>query len=372
MNPSDGAEMAQTSHIVDLRSDTVTRPTPSMRSFMMAAPVGDDVFDEDPTVHELQQKVAQYFGHEAALFVPSGTMANQIAVRVHTRPGDELLCEASSHIYVWEAGGPAALSGVTCRPLATDDGLLTVDRLEGKIRPDNEHYPRTRLVCLENTHNRAGGRVVPLSLMQDVRRWASSHGLAVHLDGARLWNAIVATGVDGAQWGECVDSLSVCFSKGLGAPVGSCLVGSRELIASARRVRKLFGGGMRQAGVIAAAALFALEHHVDRLAEDHRHARLIAEALADCPGVKLTPPTVETNLVWFEIDPELGTARDVQEALRREGILILSTGPQECRAVTHLDVSPTDAARSAEVIRRVLRSTRTIRGIGRERLPGSD
>lgn len=357
---------------IDLRSDTVTRPTAPMRAFMLSAPVGDDVFDEDPTVHELQDRTARYFGHEAALFVSSGTMANQIAVRVHTRPGDELLCEETSHIYVWEAGGPAALSGVTCRPIATSDGLLTVERLRDKIRPDNEHYTRTRLVCLENTHNRAGGRILPLPSMQAVARWAREHGLAVHLDGARLWNAIVATGIPGTDWGRCVDSLSVCFSKGLGAPVGSCLVGRRDFIAAARRVRKLFGGGMRQAGVIAAAALYALEHHVERLADDHRHAQWIADAFRDCPAVRLTPPQVETNLVWFEVDPDLGTARDIQEALRREGVLVISTGPQECRAVTHLDVSSDDTARAAEIIRRVLRSPGNLRGIGRERLPGSD
>jgi threonine aldolase len=343
-----------------------------MLAFAMGAPVGDDVFDEDPTVHALQDRVAKFFHREAALFVPSGTMANQIAIRVHTQPGDELICEQTSHVYVWEAGGPAVLSGVTCRPIPTHDGILTVDDLRDKVRPNNEHYVRTRLLCLENTHNRAGGRVIPLSVMQAVTQWAHHEGLLVHLDGARLWNAIVATGISGPHWAECVDTLSVCFSKGLGAPVGSCLIGSREAISRARRVRKVLGGGMRQAGIIAAAALYALEHHVERLADDHRHAQMIAQALSDCPGIRLTPPTVETNLVWFEVDPDLGTARDVQEALRRENVLVISTGPQECRAVTHLDISAHDAARAAETMRRVLRGSVQIRGLGRDPIPGSD
>lgn len=358
--------------LIDLRSDTVTKPTSEMLAFMMSAPVGDDVFDEDPTVQALQERTARYFGCEAALFVPSGTMANQIAIRVHTRPGDELLCEQTSHIYVWEAGGPAVLSGVTCRPISTADGILTVEHLQDKIRPDNEHYVRTRLVCLENTHNRAGGRVAPLSVMQSVKAWSQDHSLAVHLDGARLWNAIVATGISGRQWASCVDSLSVCFSKGLGAPVGSCLVGTRSFISVARRVRKVLGGGMRQAGVIAAGALYALDHHVTRLADDHRHAQWIADAIGACSGLRLTPPKVETNLVWFEVDPDLGTARDVQAALKHEGVLVISTGPQECRAVTHLDVTSTDAQRAAEIIRRLFRHPERIRGLGQNGQPGSD
>ena len=245
---------------LDLRSDTVTRPTPAMRAFIAAAEVGDDVFDEDPTVHRLQDKVAAYFGKEAALYVPSGTMSNQIAIRAHTQPGDELLCETTSHIYVWEAGGPAALSGVTCRTFEGEYGILDVSQLEGKIRPTNGHYVRTRLVCLEHTHNRGGGRIFPLDKVRAISSWARGAGLQVHLDGARLWNAIVATGVRGTEWGKQFDSISVCFSKGLGAPIGSCLVGTKEFLSKARRIRKLFGGGMRQVGILAAAAILSLEN----------------------------------------------------------------------------------------------------------------
>jgi threonine aldolase len=336
---------------IDLRSDTVTRPTAGMRAAMHAAEVGDDVFDDDPTVHRLQERVAELLGKEAALFVPSGTMSNQIAVKVHTQPGDELLCEAGCHIYNYEAGGPAVLSGVTCRPVEGEYGVLDVRHLQDKIRPVNEHLVRTRLVCLENTHNRGGGRVYPLDKVRAVSAWARKHGLAVHLDGARLWNAMVATGIPAAEWCRHFDTVSVCFSKGLGAPVGSALVGPREQIARARFVRKLFGGGMRQAGVIAAAALYALEHHIDRLADDHRNARVIAEAIAETPGLRLDPPEVQTNLIFFRIDPELGTAKDLTAALQQRGILVHATGPQTIRACTHLDVSAAQAERAAETIR---------------------
>jgi threonine aldolase len=339
---------------IDLRSDTVTRPTPGMRAAMQAAEVGDDVFSEDPTVNRLQERVAALLGKEAALFVPSGTMSNQVAVKCHTQPGDELLCDADCHVYNYEAGGPAVLSGVTCRTIEGDFGVLDVSMLEGKVRPADEHLVRTRLVCLENTHNRGGGRVFPLENMRAIRGWASRHGLAVHLDGARLWNAVVATGVPAATWGTQVDSVSVCFSKGLGAPVGSALAGSRDFIARARLVRKRFGGGMRQAGVLAAAALYALDHHVERLADDHRHARILASAVADTPGLRLHAPEVETNLVWFHVDPDLGPASRVAGALQERGVLVLVLGPQTLRACTHLDVSAGQIERAAETIRRTV------------------
>ena len=339
---------------IDLRSDTVTRPTPAMRAAMQAAEVGDDVFHEDPTVNRLEERVAALLGKEAALFVPSGTMSNQIAVKTHTQPGDELLCDVNCHIYNYEAGGPAVLSGVTCRTLDGDFGILDVTQLEGQVRPDNEHLVRTRLVCLENTHNRGGGRVYPFEKIEAVRAWARQHGLALHLDGARLWNAVVATGIPAKQWGGLFDTVSVCFSKGLGAPVGSALAGPREFMARARRVRKLFGGGMRQAGVLAAAALHALDHHVERLAEDHRNAQVIARAVADTPGLRLVPPEVETNLIWVEVDRDLGTARDVANALKERGVLVHPAAPQLFRACTHLDVSAAQAERAAEVIRRAV------------------
>ncbi|MCS6850639.1 MAG: low-specificity L-threonine aldolase [Gemmataceae bacterium] len=339
-------------HWIDLRSDTVTRPTPGMRAAMQAAEVGDDVFGEDPTVNRLQERVAELLGKEAALFVPSGTMSNQICIRAHTQPGDEMLCEATCHVYNYEAGGPAVLSGVTCRCIEGDHGILDVSQLEGKIRPINDHLVRTRLVSLENTHNRGGGRIFPLEKIEAIADWAHGHGLVMHLDGARLWNASVATGIPLNVWARPFDSVSVCFSKGLGAPVGSALAGSREFVTRCRRIRKLFGGGMRQAGVLAAAALYALEHHVTRLADDHRHARLLAEAIADTPGLRLDPPRVETNLIWIEVDPELGTARDVAATLKAHGILVHTPGPQTLRMCTHLDVTAADAERAADTIRR--------------------
>jgi threonine aldolase len=340
--------------MIDLRSDTVTRPTPAMRAAIQAAEVGDDVFNDDPTVNRLQERVAALLGKEAALFVPSGTMSNQICVKAHTQPGDELICEANCHIYNSEAGGPAALSGVTCRTIEGDYGILDVSQLDGKIRPDNEHLVRTRVVCLENTHNRGGGKVYPLDKIQAISAWARQNGLIMHLDGARLWNAVVATGIPAREWARQFDSVSVCFSKGLGAPIGSALVGPRDFVARGRRIRKLFGGGMRQVGIAAAAALYALENHVERLAEDHRNARVIGQAIADTPGLRLDPPEVETNLVFFVVDPDLGTAKDVAAALKQRGILVHTTGPNTIRACTHLDVSAAQAERVAETIRKAV------------------
>jgi threonine aldolase len=342
--------------LIDLRSDTVTRPTPGMRAAMQAAEVGDDVFGEDPSVNRLEGRVAALLDKEAALFVPSGTMSNQIAVKAHTQPGDELLCDVNCHIYNFEAGGPAVLSGVTCRTLPGEHGVLDVAHLEGKVRPLNDHLVRTRLVCLENTHNRGGGRVYPIDKVRAIRAWTKQHGLALHLDGARLWNAAVATGIAPATWAGLFDTVSVCFSKGLGAPVGSALAGPRDFIARARRVRKLFGGGMRQAGVLAAAALYALDHHVERLAEDHRKAQVLAQAVADTPGLRLDPPEVDTNLVWFDVDPDLGSARDVAAALKALGVLVQAAGPQALRACAHLDVSAAQAERAAEAIRKAARA----------------
>lgn len=338
------------SEVIDLRSDTVTRPTAGMRKAMAEARVGDDVFNEDPTVHALEERVADMLGKEAALFVPSGTMSNQIAVKAHTQPGDELLCDANCHIYVYEQGGPAQLSGVTCRAIDGQFGILDPSQLEDdKIRPDNEHLVRTRLVCLENTHNRGGGKIYPLTKIQAISRWARGHGLIMHLDGARLWNAIVATGIPARQWGEPFDTVSVCFSKGLGAPVGSALVGPRELILKGRRIRKLFGGGMRQAGVLAAAALYALDHHIERLAEDHKNAQLLAQAIRDKPFLQLVPPEVETNLIWFRVDSRWGNAPKLAGMLKDRNVLVHASGPQVLRACTHLDLSADQAREAARV-----------------------
>jgi threonine aldolase len=322
---------------------------------MAQAEVGDDVFGEDPTVIRLQERVAELLGQQAALFVPSGTMSNQICIRAQTQPGDELICELNCHIYQYEAGGPAALSGVMCQTVEGDYGVFDLDRVRHLIRPNNDHCVRTRMICLENTHNRGGGRIFPVEKVEEITNWAREHGLVCHLDGARLMNAVVATGVPARRWASHFDSVSMCFSKGLGAPVGSALAGSSELVQRARRVRKLFGGGMRQAGVLAAAALYALDHHVGRLSEDHENARLIAGHLRDLPGVRLSPPDVETNLLFIEVDQAVGSGAEVVGRLREQGVLTLATAPQKIRLVTHLDVSRAQARRAAEIIARTLR-----------------
>ncbi len=336
---------------IDLRSDTVTKPTPAMRRAMAEAEVGDDVYGEDPTVLALEHKTAELLGKEAALFVPSGTMANQIAIGVHCVPGDEVVCGATAHVYVWEGGGIARLSGATSRTVESDGGMVTRGSLDGKIRPDDGHYVRTRLVSLENTHNRAGGRVHPLEDVSAISHWARSNGLAMHLDGARLMNAVVASGVPASEWGRHFDTVAICFSKGLGAPVGSAIAGPRDLIRKAHRLRKVFGGGMRQAGILAAAAVHALDHHVERLAEDHANARLLASAVEETEGLSLESGPVETNLVWIAVDPALGTAAEVVSRLRSQGVLISALGPQVVRACTHLDVSREECVRAAAAIR---------------------
>jgi threonine aldolase len=338
---------------IDLRSDTVTRPTLAMRRAMAEAEVGDDVLNEDPTVLRLQEKTTELLGKEAALFVPSGTMANQIAVGVHARPGDELLCDPTAHVYVWEGGGVARHWGVTARAIEGDRGLLRRADLDGKIRPDDGHYTRTRLVCLESTHNRGGGRVYPIEEVRAISAWARSNGLALHCDGARLMNAVVASGLPAAEWGRNFDSVAICFSKGLGAPVGSAIAGSRDVVRAAHRLRNLLGGGLRQAGFLAAAALYSLDHHVDRRAEDPANARVLADAVEEAEGLSLEFGSVETNLVWIVVDPSLGTAAAVAGRLKAAGVLVSALGAQVLRACTHLDVGRAEVGRAAEAIRRV-------------------
>ncbi len=344
--------------MIDLRSDTVTKPTPAMRAAMAAAEVGDDVIDVDPTVDRLQRTTAELLGKEAALFMPSGTMTNQIAVRVHCKPGDELLCEAECHIFHYEQGAFAQLSGVVAHTLSGEHGVLRPDQFVDQIRPDDVHQVRTRLVCLENTHNRGAGRVQPYAAVEEICRWAHEHGLRTHLDGARLFNAVVASGMAADRWAAHFDTVSVCYSKGLGAPVGSALAGPRELIAEARRHRKLFGGGMRQAGIIAAGALHALQYHRERLVEDHAHAQLIAAAIRACDGLQLRPDAVDTNIIIFEVDPQVATASQFVGALKQHGVWMLSVGGALVRAVTHLDVSESDARVAAETIPRVAEGLR--------------
>ena len=338
---------------IDLRSDTVTRPDPAMRRAMAEAEVGDDVMNEDPTVLKLQERTAELLGKEAALFVPSGTMSNQIAIGVHARAGEELICDSTAHVYMWEGGGIARLWGVTSRTLEPSQGSLSLVDLRGKVRPDDPHYAKTRLVCLENTNNRRGGKVQPITSVAEVAGWARAHGLAMHLDGARLMNAVVASGIPASEWARYFDSVSICFSKGLGAPVGSALVGTGDFIHEAHRLRKVLGGGMRQAGIIAAGALHALENNVNRLAEDHKNAQILAKAVEETPGLSLESGPVETNLVWIAVDPQIGTAREVADRLKGQGVLISALGPQVVRACTHLDVSQEQALQAAEMIRRV-------------------
>ncbi len=338
---------------IDLRSDTVTRPSPAMLRAMVEAPVGDDVFGDDPTVRALEAKTAELLGKEAAVYVPSGTMANQIAVGVHTRPGDELICSATSHVYLWEAGGVARHSGVTARTFEGDFGILSATEIDDAVRPDDSHYVRTRLVWLENTHNRGGGRIHPIESIAGIARWAHDNRLAMHLDGARLMNAVVATGVPAEEWARSFDTVSICFSKGLGAPVGSALAGTAEAIREARKLRKLMGGAMRQAGVIAAAALYSLANNVERLDEDHANARILASAFSETEGLRLESGPVETNLVWVDVDPTLGTAAEVAAYLKSHGVLVSVLGEQVIRACTHLDVSRQDAETAADVIRRL-------------------
>lgn len=332
---------------IDLRSDTVTRPTPAMRQAMASAEVGDDVYGEDPSVQELERRVADLLGKERALFVPSGTMANQIALMLHTRRGDEVVIGEGTHCAEYESGAAAALSGVQLAVAGTG-GLFEVAELEAKIRPGAYWLPRTSLLVVENTHNRGGGRVFPLARLRAVTDHARARGLAVHLDGARLWNAAAASGVGLEDFARTADTVSVCFSKGLGAPVGSALAGPRDLLERAVRLRRMLGGAMRQSGVLAAAALFALEHHRARLAEDHDHAQLLARGLEGVPGARVDPARVDTNIVNIELDGP--SAEPVIARARELGVLISSIAPRFLRAVTHLDVSREAATRAAAAL----------------------
>jgi threonine aldolase len=337
---------------IDLRSDTVTKPTAAMRESMARAEVGDDVFGDDPTVKELEGETAEILGKEAALFTPSGTMANQLAIRSQTEPGDEILVEANAHIYYYEGGGPAALSGVMCRCLTGERGVFGPNDLEEVLRPADPHFPRTRLVCVENTHNRGGGKVWPLERLREVSKTAREHGLRLHLDGARLWNASIATGIAERQYAALFDSVSVCFSKGLGAPIGSALVGSKELIEKARRVRKMFGGGMRQAGIVAAGALFALKNHRTRLTKDHENARLLASGITSIRGLELNPADVETNMVRFRVNRL--TAQELVERLKAAGVLVLPVSRDTIRAVTNLMVSEEDMHEAVKCLSNIM------------------
>ena len=323
--------------VYDLRSDTVTRPSAPMKRAMMDAPLGDDVLGDDPTVQRLEAMIAERTGKEAGLFFPSGTQSNETAVNVLAPPGTEILVESRAHIYNFESGGPAVLSGVQVQPVETRAGVFDVDDLEARIRPLDPHYAQTRLLCLENTHNGHGGRIYPIEGMEEVSRWARGRGLRVHLDGARLFNAAVASGVAVERYAACADTVSLCLSKGLGAPVGTCLVGKAETIDRARWVRKRFGGGMRQAGILAAAGIYAVERNVERLADDHAAARGIAEGVQQIDGLEVDLEGVQTNIVMIRLDAP-GSAAALAQTLEAEGVRVLPVGPRTVRAVTHLDV----------------------------------
>ncbi len=341
---------------IDLRSDTVTHPTPSMRRAMAAAEVGDDVYGEDPTVRRLEERAAALLEREAALFVPTGTMGNQIAVHLHTVRGSEVVGEAGSHVFNFEMGAMAALSGALPRPVPTEDGILEPEQLERAIQPRAGYRTPTALVLLENTHNLAGGRVTPLARMRELVGLARRYGLPVHLDGARIHNAAAALGVSAAELAAGCDSVMFCLSKGLAAPVGSMLVGDAAFIAEARRIRKMFGGGMRQVGVLAAAGLVALEEMLPRVAEDHATARRLAELIAEVPAAVLDPGSVETNIVFFSLAPGSPlTAAELVERLRVEGVLANALGPDRVRMVTHYEISMEDVERAGRIVARLLR-----------------
>lgn len=343
--------------MIDLRSDTVTRPTEAMRRAMAEAPVGDDVYGDDPTVRRLEEEVAGLLGMEGAVFMPTGSMTNQVAIRCHTEPGDRVLMDGGAHVIRSEGGGPAALSGVTHQPVAGRRGVFTPAQLLealGQLHAFNPPalQPPATLVCVENTHNAGGGRVWPLDALREVVQTAREHGLAIHMDGARIWNACAASGLEPRDYAEGFDSVSVCFSKGLGAPVGSALAGSAPVITRARRFKQLFGGGFRQAGILAAGALHALHHHRDGLTRDHDHARRFAEVVSRAPGVVLDPEEVETNIVRFGVNVPAGT---VAETCHREGVHMLPSGAGALRAVFHRDISAEDTERAASVVSAAMR-----------------
>ncbi|WP_421940850.1 threonine aldolase family protein [Pedobacter sp.] len=333
--------------ILDFRSDTVTKPSPGMLEAMMMAKVGDDVFGEDETVHALEKKLAATFNKEAGLFCPSGTMTNQIGIKCFTQPMDEVICDQTAHVYRYEIGGIAYHSGASVRLLYGERGILTPELIEPEINEDNIHYPNSSLVVLENTVNKGGGSCYTLAQIAPIHHLCNIKGLKLHLDGARIFNALVATGDKAADYGQYFDGISVCLSKGLGAPVGSVLLGSKETISKARKIRKAFGGGMRQAGFLAAAGIYALDNHVTRLKDDHAHAKALAQALSQTKYVKSVLP-VETNIVVFEVAD--GQAQKIVHHLKEKGLLCNTTSSNTIRLVTHLDLSAAMIDRAIEII----------------------
>jgi threonine aldolase len=341
--------------MIDLRSDTVTVPTDGMRKAMARAEVGDDVYGEDPTVNRLQEMAAALLSKRFALFVPSGTMANQLAIRSHTQPGQEVIVESKSHIVRYEQGAAGALAGVQLHWVPGERGIMSAEQVEAAIRPSDPHSIATALICLENTHNAGGGTIYPLATIEKIRALAAKHNIPMHLDGARLMNAVAATTLPPASYAQHFETVSLCLSKGLGAPVGSLLISSdRQLIDRARRFRRMYGGAMRQAGVLAAAGIYALEHHLARLTDDHSHAKKLARLLQQIPSVQIAPQHVETNIVIFDVTDQRRTPTEIVAALKEQGVLINPIGGLSYRAVTHLNVSAKQIDEAGAVFMRVL------------------
>jgi len=341
--------------MIDLRSDTVTVPTDGMRKAMARAEVGDDVYGEDPTVNRLQEMAAALLSKRFALFVPSGTMANQLAIRSHTQPGQEVIVESKSHIVRYEQGAAGALAGVQLHWVPGERGIMSAEQVEAAIRPTDPHSISTALICLENTHNAGGGTIYPLATIEKIRAIAAKHNIPMHLDGARLMNAVAATTLPPASYAQHFETVSLCLSKGLGAPVGSLLISSdRQLIDRARRFRRMYGGAMRQAGILAAAGIYALEHHVARLTDDHSHAKKLARLLQQIPSVQIAPQHVETNIVIFDVTDQRRTPAEIVAALKEQGVLINPIGGLSYRAVTHLNVSAKQIDEAGAVFMRVL------------------
>ncbi len=335
---------------IDFRSDTVTKPSPEMREVIFKASVGDDVFGDDPTLNLLQEKTAELFRKDAGLFVPSGTMSNQVALKTLSEPGWEIICERECHIVNYETGGPAVHSSLMINMLTTERGVMTAEEVEASVRPINIHIPITKIVSIENTHNGHGGTIYPLEEILKIKKVADKHNLLMHLDGARLWNAHVATGIPLADWVAPFDSVSVCFSKGLGAPIGSMILGSRDFIEKARRNRKLFGGGMRQVGIIAAAAIYALDNNIKRLADDHANAKLLSEGLNQINGFEIDMTRVQTNIIIADISKTGNSPDEVASLLAENGVMSVPFGPTTIRFVTHLDVSRVECEKAVDII----------------------
>jgi threonine aldolase len=341
--------------MIDLRSDTVTKPSDAMRKAMARAEVGDDVYGEDPTVNRLQDMMAAMFGKKAALFVPSGTMGNQLAIRLLTQPGQEVIVESTAHIVRYEQGAAGALAGVQLHWVTGIRGLISPDQVEEAIRPKEPNTVQTGLICLENTHNSGGGTIYPLATIERIRSVAATHGIPMHLDGARLFNAVVATTLPPASYAQHFDTLSVCLSKGLGAPAGSLLMmNDLALLDKAKRVRRMYGGAMRQSGILAAAGIYALEHHIERLKDDHDHAKRLARRLQQIPTVRVNAQDVETNIVIFDVIGHRHNPATIVAALKQEGVLINAIGGVSFRAVTHMDISSVMIDESCEIFARVL------------------